>query len=102
MGFPKQLQPIRVPFGTVVAKPEYLRKKSPLHAIGDIHQGSGEVSSCSGRVAAAGWRFAACAVAAVAPPSLSLRAHVRRPDGAVTPVAVAACLLAVLCLTTSV
>ena len=78
MGFPKQLQPILVPFGTVVAKPEYLRVIIPLHAIGDIHQGCEEVSSCSGRAAAAGWRFAACAVAAVAPPSLSLRAHVRR------------------------
>ena len=57
MGFPKQLQPILVPFGTVVAKPEYLRKKSPLHAIGDVHQGCDEVSSWSGRAAAAGWRF---------------------------------------------
>ena len=45
MGFPKQLQPILVPFGTVVAKPEYLRKITPLHAIGDIHQGCEEVSS---------------------------------------------------------
>jgi len=78
LGFPKQLQPILVPFGTVVAKPEYLRKKSPLHAIGDVHQGCDEVSSWSGRAAAAGWRFAACAVAAVVPPLLSLRARVRR------------------------
>ena len=51
----------------------------PLHAIGDIHQGSEEVSSCSGGAAAAGWRFAACVVVAVAPSSLSLRVHVCRP-----------------------